>query len=363
MKPKRYLVLLVFCTLFISGCIGERFGISSGFAGPVVSEKLVFVGSRDGIVRVFDKHTGSQMAYSFPRGDKDPLSGIYGTPFLSDELLLVGDYDGKLYGLRAFDLSLLWEYPSDQSRVGHIVAGPTVAGGLILFSSSDGYVRALQREKGALEWEFQTGNMVWSTPTVDGDTVYVTSMDHKLYALFLKDGSPKWPAPFESNGAIVSSTLVANGKVFFGSFDKWLYAVDMHSGKKVWSFQGDAWFWGSPVTDGKFVYALAIDGKLFALDIETGLKKWEFDLENPSISTPVLLGGRIAVTSDNGFLHILSANDGKPEGKYNLGSKVMSPLAHGDEIVYVNTMDTGVWAIRVVGGQEKVWNSIANENS
>lgn len=362
MKAKRYLVLLVFSSVLLSGCIGERFGISSGFAGPVVSEELVFVGSRDGVVRAFDKHTGNQMPYSFPHSNADPLSGIYGTPFLSDEFLLVGDYDGKLYGLNSFDLSLLWEYPSDQSKVGHIVAGPTATGGIILFTSSDGYVRALQSEKGVLQWEFQTGGMVWSTPTVDGDTVYVTSMDHKLHALSLKDGAPKWAEPFKSNGAIVSSPLVEKGKVFFGSFDGWFYAVDIHSGKKVWSFQGDAWFWGSPVTDGKFVYAPSIDGRLFALDIEAGIKKWEFDLESPSISTPVLLGERIAVTSDNGFLHVISAPDGKPEGKYNLGSKVMAPLGHSEEIVYVNTMDTGVWAIRIVGGQKKVWNSITDEN-
>ena len=105
------------------------------------------------------------------------------------------------------------------------------------------------------------------------------------------------------------------------------------------------------------VYATSMDGKLYALNLETGLVQWEFDLESPILSTPVLVEDRIVVTSDAGLMYSLSTATGLPEvaPPFSIGAEVRAPLAVRDDIVYVSTMDRKVLAVRVTGGQTKVW--------
>ncbi|MFC1935325.1 PQQ-binding-like beta-propeller repeat protein [Chloroflexota bacterium] len=363
MKTKSALALLVLCALLVTGCAGGRFTASSGWAGPAVSEQLVYIGSRDGRVMALAVGTGD-LRFSFPPQHQDPLPGLYGSPALADDQLFVGGYDGKLYALNAADLTFQWQYPADESQVGRIVGSPAVAGELVIFGSSDRFVRALRVADGSLAWSFQTEDRVWSTPTVAGDTVYISSLDHRVYALSISTGSPKWPVPFEADGAIVSSPLVADGKVFVGSFDRSFYTLDATSGTLLQRFDGDSWFWSSPISDGKRVYAASMSGKLYALDSGRG-SIWRelFDLKNPVVTTPVLVDGRIVVTSDGGLIYTISPETGQQVAPaFNVGAEVRAPLAASDGTVYVNAMDRSVWAIRVVGKQEKVWQITTSDN-
>ncbi|MSQ22807.1 MAG: hypothetical protein EXR53_05845 [Dehalococcoidia bacterium] len=356
MKPF-FLLLLVACSsLLLVGCIGSKqFAATAGWAGPLVSDETVYLGSREGKMLALDAATGERRV-SFPAGEKEHLLGIYGTPALAGGVLFVGDYQGKLYALDAAGLTKRWQYPADERKIGQIVGGPTVAGNLVIFGSSDKKVRALLRNNGAQEWEFATEGMVWSAPIVVSDTVYVASLGHHVYALSLADGKPKWPKPFEAGGAVVASPLVADGKVFFGSFDRVFYAVNAATGKEVWRFgEGKAWYWSTPVTDGKRVYPVATDGKVYALDINSGAKRWEFDLGKSTISAPVLVGNNMVVTSDAGLIYILSAETGAQVSSFDVAAQVRAPLIARDGVVYINAMNHRVWALRVSGRQEKVW--------
>ncbi|MBI4340566.1 MAG: PQQ-binding-like beta-propeller repeat protein [Chloroflexi bacterium] len=354
------LVGFTLLALFLTGCTGGQFVAASGWSGIAIGEGagLVYVGARSGRVLALDGRTGVQRAI-YPPLDRDPLKGLYGTPALSGGVLFVPGYDGRLYALDAADLSERWRYPNDASHLGEIVGGVTVAKGLVLFGSSDGYVRALRASNGLPEWEFKTGKKVWSAPAVDGEMAYVTSLNHKLYALNLLTGLPVWRAPFEADGAIVTTPLVDQGKVFFGSLDRHVYAVDTGTGMETWRFEGDGWFWSSLISDGQRLYAATTRGMLYALDINAGRSVWTFNLQHPVLSTPVLVEGNVVIGSDGGQLHVLAAENGaQASSPFNLGEKaqVQAPLATDGQVVYVNAMDRRVWAIRLARGRtEKLW--------
>jgi len=42
---------------------------------------------------------------------------------------------------------------------------------------------------------------------------------------------------FKTNGQVKSSPVIAGGRVFVGSSDKNIYALDIHDGRKVWSYE------------------------------------------------------------------------------------------------------------------------------
>src|SRR5437762_9214914 len=78
-------------------------------------------------------------------------------------------------------------------------------------------------DKLSLLWSFKTGGPVKSSPSVVDRRVFVGSGDGTLYALDLASGKKIWAA--KAAGPVESSPLVLEGKVFFGSTDASPYAV------------------------------------------------------------------------------------------------------------------------------------------
>ena len=73
-----------------------------------------------------------------------------------------------------------------------------------------------EAKTGVKLWEFETGGE-WSSPAIGSDgTVYVGSLDHKLYALTGKSGDKLWE--FETGGNVYSSPAIgSDGTVYVGS--------------------------------------------------------------------------------------------------------------------------------------------------
>jgi outer membrane protein assembly factor BamB len=121
---------------------------------------------------------------------------------------------------------------------------------------------------------------VGSSPAIGSDgTVYVGSMNNKLYALNGKTGVKLWE--FETGGWVFSSPAIgSDGTVYIGSAypDKKLYAINGKSGVKQWEFEtGSSEYLGvsSPAigSDGT-VYVGSKDHRLYAIKTDSkGLAK------------------------------------------------------------------------------------------
>src|SRR5213079_398730 len=73
------------------------------------------------------------------------------------------------------------------------------------------------RPQGCQIWSFRSGGALYSSPTVVNSMVYFGSWDRNLYALNTSSGHKMWSFP--SGGAVFSSPTVVNGIVYFGSYD------------------------------------------------------------------------------------------------------------------------------------------------
>jgi eukaryotic-like serine/threonine-protein kinase len=56
------------------------------------------------------------------------------------------------------------------------------------------------------------------------------------------------------------------------------------------------------VADGR-VYVGSNDGRLYALDVKSGAKLWEFNAGDAEIPPPALAGGRIVVGTQDGKVY------------------------------------------------------------
>ena len=75
----------------------------------------------------------------------------------------------------------------------------------------------------------------------------------------------------------ISSPAVVDGKVYFGSGDGNVYAVDAKSGVLQWKFATQDVVHASPAVVNGVVYIGSWDGRLYAIDAVTGQQKWAFE--------------------------------------------------------------------------------------
>lgn len=152
---------------------------------------------------------------------------------------------------------------------------------------------------------------------------------------------------FQAAGAIVSSPVVYDGRVYVGTRANKIYALDVRTGAKLWERLTAGWVDSSPAVYGNTVYATCLGGRLYALDRLSGRPLWIADLGAASASSPLVLGGRVyaGTGSPENRLKVYDAATGAPLGSYRAGQPVDSAPATDGQRVYFGANDGAVYAL------------------
>ena len=146
-------------------------------------------------------------------------------------------------------------------------------------------------------WSFQTGGWVVNAPTAANGVVYAGSDDNFVYALDAASGQMLWS--FETGDAIRSTPTVAGGAVYVGSNDNHVYALDAITGEMPWKHDTGKAVQYSPVVNDGMVFIGArgdVDYSVHALDATTGEQVW-------AAGVPYPYGAEFAVTVASGKLY------------------------------------------------------------
>jgi len=369
-KVSLLLLILLLGGLVFSGCRAGLGAVPRGWSGGIIADETLYLGSMKGELVALRTSDGSRLwAVHLEKPSEEgggfgcaPAStavAIYGSPAIAEGkgLIYVGGYNGKIY---AFSQEgerdePRWIYPRQGYIGGPIIGGIIVEQGKLYFGSANQKVYALDAD-GFKEWEFETGDKIWSTPVINGDALYIGSFDKKLYALKTADGSKKWE--FETEGAIVSTPLVHDDTVYIGSFDRYLYAVDAADGSLKWKFLADNWFWAKLVVHNDVVYAACLDGKVYALDAEGGSKEQVkfFDLGSPVSSSPVLVDDLLIVATEEGVIYAIDTGTNEEKQLVSLGEEVYASLAASQGKVYIHTARDAVYEVDARSGATREFN-------
>lgn len=260
-----------------------------------------------------------------------------------------------------------WKYKTG----GSIVSSPVISGNTVFFGSDDSVLYAVDAEKGTLRWKFRTGGRVSSSAAVDHGKVYFVSFDGCLYCLEEKTGRELWK--FTSAGEKVfsapgihgvpekdrtlddpwemylSSPVVAEGLVFFGTGSGMFYAVDTESGKMKWEFKTGDVIHASPAYADSTVFFGSWDSYLYALHTSDGKVRWSFKTGTDTViynqvgfqSSPAVTGGTVYVGCRDAHVYAIDSKTGTLKWKYyNNGSWVIATPAVRNDTVYFTTSDT-----------------------
>jgi eukaryotic-like serine/threonine-protein kinase len=263
--------------------------------------------------------------------------------------------------------SVKWKFKTE----GAVVSSPAIADGVIYVGSGDGNLYAIDQETGTQKWKFDTGEPVVSSPAIANGLVYFIGSDGALYAVVAATGAPKWrfatggerrfeaknlhgmtpaaqsmPDPMDH---FLSSPAVFNNRVYFGSSDGKVYAVDAATGVLQWSFATGDVVHASPAIANNTAYIGSWDSYFYALDAESGQERWRFKAgDDPAIhnqvgfqSSAAVVGGTVYVGCRDGHVYAIDGATGRKRWDYSTSqSWVNSTPAVRDGVVYAGTADT-----------------------
>ena len=254
---------------------------------------------------------------------------------------------------------------------GPIVASPAIADGVIYIGDYGGQFHAIDQASGVEKWSFKSRMPIASTAAVAAGAVYFVSSGGALVALDTATGKTKWVFPteyerrFEARNlhgllsaaqtipdawdVFISSPAVADGRVYFGSGDGNVYALDASNGVLQWKFATQDVVHASPAVHDDTVYIGSWDGNFYAIDGETGQQKWQFKGgQDPVIhnqvgfqSSAAVVDGTVFVGSRDAHVYALDARSGRKKWDYPTSkSWVNSTPAVADGVVYASTSDS-----------------------
>jgi eukaryotic-like serine/threonine-protein kinase len=233
-------------------------------ASPAYADGVLFFGSWDSYFYAVDAASGKEK-WRF-HGGEDPLIhnqvGFQSSPALANGVVYTGCRDSNVYALDAVTGKEKWRCNNELSWVN---SSPAIAQSKVFFATSDSSLfRVVEAATGKEVIRQQAKAYMFSSPAVVGDVVFVGVLNGTLEARDVKTGDLLWEFQTEASkqnkgwiltadrkfnapllfysgwretpivavdrqfgiGAIFSSPLIANGAVYFGSTDGFLYALD-----------------------------------------------------------------------------------------------------------------------------------------
>ncbi|MDK1031021.1 MAG: PQQ-binding-like beta-propeller repeat protein [Planctomycetia bacterium] len=206
---------------------------------------------------------------------------------------------------------------------------------------------------GALgRWKAGFSTPVTSTPACISGRVFFGTYDNSVCAVDMATGQVVWQTP--TDFYVRSSPAVWRGKVFVGCSDKNLYALSGANGKVLWKFKTGGWIESSPAVADGVVYFGSYDHVFYAVDANTGKERWKFKAGYDLSGSPVIVGNDVIFASDEGKLFCFNRKNGSKRWEMKFDGYAPGMPAVSGAKVYGGTTKGKVYAAAISNGK-KIW--------
>lgn len=197
-----------------------------------------------------------------------------------------------------------------------------------------GKVFSASRAGDAVAYDVETGKQVWQIDlsNIDGKRGF---FDARQSALL--NGGP----------------IAGSKKVFYGSENGILYALDAETGKLLWQANVQGEIVAAPAYDNNVVVVNTVSGILKAFDANNGETLWQVDQDVPpltlrGISAPAIAPGAVIVGTSTGMLNVYLIEKGQPAWSAEVGEPTGStelervidvdskPIIFGDRVYAIS---------------------------
>lgn len=342
---------------------------------------------------------GLEEVWDMDVGDGHDGSFLYLEPLYTGDRIFAASADGEVYAIEPENGEVLWERDIDRE----IMAGVGGDQALIYLVTRDARLLALSRDNGEEVWSATLPNEALSAPRSNNSMVVAQSIDGKVHAFNAADGEKLWQydsavpalslraAASPLVGADLVLASLANGRLMALSNDTgqpvWQYQVgepagrtelerlvdvagvplilesaamvvgyqgklalvDIESGREIWSRAASSLH--SPMIANGNIFLASANGDVIALQGQDRRELWRQDkLAWRQLSQPIVLNDYLLVGDFEGYIHILSLEDGSLQGQLEFddeGLRVPFKLmSDGRLLVYGNSGEMSVFTLK-----------------
>jgi outer membrane protein assembly factor BamB len=162
---------------------------------------------------------------------------------------------------------------------------------------------------------------------------------------------------------------VADGRVYAAAITGGVHAIDLQTGKKVWTYEPakekkkpKLRLSGGPGVGEGLVVIGTLDGQVIALDAADGTEKWRAKVPGEVISAPAVGQGMVFVRSNDGRITSFDATNGtqrwfNPRELPMLTVRGNAPVVQGPGVVFVGNDDGTLAALGAADGRT-LWDQV-----
>ncbi len=288
-------------------------------------EVLIYATDYKGRVTATQWNNGVKRLWRERPDDIDVTGGIGA----GSGIVLVGTQKGQVVALSQSEGEEIWRtYLSSD-----ILSAPQSADNVVAVLTEDSRVYGLDAETGAIIWEYKhTAPLLQlrgSAPVIiDDGIVYVGFANGFVCALDLKTGRLLWQqaVSYPRGRSEIDRVVDVNGRMAI--YDDILYAVnyqgrvvaiDVRLQRLLWEKEFSSYAGLSVNNDAVFI--TDDESIVWALNRKTGDTLWQQDeLLYRELTAPTVFFDMIAVGDYEGYIHLISADNGQLLGRVQVGS-------------------------------------------
>jgi outer membrane protein assembly factor BamB len=248
-------------------------------AAPLVFENKLFAPNADGNLYILDLQ--DQRSVKEATVVELDAGRLWSQPTTDGERVYLTSLDHSVIAIDANTYEVLW-----REELGGAVPGSAVPGadGMLYVGSLASKLERFDPVSGDHQPVVDAENWVWTTPSVDGDTLYFGDVDGNVYAYNTATASLNWK-PVKPDAWITASPLVREDYILIATESGSIFALD-RDGKVLWSEKiggenVNSQIYTTPVAAGDLTIVAPLGTEFFlaALDLN-GRQVWTFTPDN-----------------------------------------------------------------------------------
>ncbi len=299
---------------------------------PVIAYQRIYIVNNAGTVYALNESRGHQVwKYRSHRCSA-------ASPAVGDHLVFVSllnkppcnaahGVDGKLIAFDAESGRIRW-----QRTIGPSESSPLFANKLVIVGDWSHNVYAFTAATGNLRWHYHAGGLIKGAMALSGNRVYFGSYDTHVYALDARTGKEVWRASSQPRlgrtGTFYANPAVAYGRVYIGATDGKMYSYGATSGKLRWSNGTGDFIYSSAAVWRQNVLVGSYDGSFYSFDAATGDVRWRFPAGGKISGSPSVINGVVYFSTLNGKTFGLDARNGHKLWSYPTGQYAAVVASH-----------------------------------
>ena len=317
---------------------------------PLLNEHTLYTANMAGDVMQLSAETG-KLQWKTELGE--PISGSIG---YGGGLVLAGTSKGHLFALDV-NGKKLWNAILSSEVQGQ----PRYFDGTVIVRTTDQHIYGIDAADGRRKWSYERTTPALALKTqagivVDGGAVYAGFPGGKLVAIRADNGKLLWEATvaqpkgvteIERIADITSLPFIDGAVIYVVAYQGKVAAVDRQRGQVLWNRDISSYV-GLSAENGK-VYLSHTIGSIYSLDSSNGKTFWrQGNLGYRNLTVPQAVGSVVAVGDLEGYIHLLSQDDGSFVGRTQLGKKpIMSLIRGSDNQFYAQSRDGNLYAVSI----------------